>query len=200
MKKFLRFQSDSGFHRATAYFDAYQVEDQILEGVMFEVTVLEDHTLCIEVTWSSLDYFNGLNKAKWLKAIRKYVEDPCNDPTFSVYPDGTGEELELIHFEESATPATPGFTKLNLDMMSLDELEQILPQIETASSDFTGDPVKGTNLIMLWAYGSLRAGALRARSMDGMEEPNWPARYTAEILERNCQNLYADFSAEMRWD
>lgn len=52
--------------------DGYSFGDRLLEGVMFEVRK-DNKNFQVQISQESEDYFNGLNKKKWLKEATSYA-------------------------------------------------------------------------------------------------------------------------------
>ena len=55
--------------------DGYPVGDRLLEGVMFEVRLLAKKKYDVKPTADAEEYLESLNREKWLKAMRNFVED-----------------------------------------------------------------------------------------------------------------------------
>lgn len=78
----MQFFKDDGENEPTpipvAFFDGYSVGDTLLEGVMFQCTIIGDK-IAVKVTDSCAKYFEGLNTTKWLKEVSLAVNDPDCD-------------------------------------------------------------------------------------------------------------------------
>lgn len=66
--------------------DGYDFGDRLLEGVLFEVEFKDNKVVSVKVEEDSKDYFDDLNKTKWLKEAKKYAQ--------SILDDG-GDEVDI---------------------------------------------------------------------------------------------------------
>ena len=67
--------------------DGYSFGDRLLEGVLFEVKFKDDKILSLKVEEDSKDYFDDLNKTKWLKEAKKYAQRILDDGDEVDIPD-----------------------------------------------------------------------------------------------------------------
>ena len=74
-QKFKHFESETGQILYSITIDGYEVGDRLLEGVMFIVTVQSNGTLAVKVHPDAQEYFEDLNKEKWLKEIAEHVQE-----------------------------------------------------------------------------------------------------------------------------
>lgn len=84
MKTFLKVLDDDTYQKVdVAYIDGYDVGDRILDGVMFEVRVINDKFV-VKVSPSHEWYFQKLNAEYWYPRLVEYCHtldlfyaDPC---------------------------------------------------------------------------------------------------------------------------
>ena len=71
--------------------DGYSFGDTLLEGILFEIRVVDDK-LKASTPDDSKEYMDNLNEAKWLKA----AEDAADDEEQRLCPKCDYEGVELI--------------------------------------------------------------------------------------------------------
>ena len=80
-----------------AYFDGYSVGDRLLEGVIFEITIVKGKIKARAVPGIDANYFADLNEKKWIKDI----EDAITSDSFisgaglCINPNMHGDEVYL---------------------------------------------------------------------------------------------------------
>lgn len=55
--------------------DGYSFGDRLLDGVMFEVIIVNNALVVVGVTPECQSYFDDLNKEKWLARAQDFIKD-----------------------------------------------------------------------------------------------------------------------------
>lgn len=80
MTKFKHFETESGNKVTTAEFDGYSIDERLLEGLIFQITIQPDGTLKSSVRTEDEDYFSQFNTSKFLKEAEDYAVE-CDEFT-----------------------------------------------------------------------------------------------------------------------
>lgn len=93
MAKF--FETDSGKLIKNAEVDGYHIAERLMEGLMFQVEILEDDTLQVSVKEEDEPYFSQFNKEMFFNMVKDYVNSNQNhySSTNNFYvPETNGQE------------------------------------------------------------------------------------------------------------
>lgn len=71
----MKFQCENCGKVDYALLDGYNVGDRLLEGVMFEIRCINNNIYQAQVTKDCAEYFEDLNKQKWIKAMEEYAAE-----------------------------------------------------------------------------------------------------------------------------